>query len=128
MVLLARYGERTFLLAGDIERRAEAALLTDPALAHIDVLKVAHHGSKTSTSLWFLQATTPWFALASAGFDNPYGHPHPDVVARLESARTRLLRTDRDGRITVATDGRRIFLSTRRWEHSARKPPSPDNF
>ncbi len=122
LVLRARFGERSFLLAGDIERLAETRMLAGGVLQHADVLKVPHHGSKTSTGDWFLEATRPWFAVVSAGFDNPYGHPHPDVLQRLVERRSHVLRTDRDGGITVSTDGHRIFVSTNRWE---RTPPKP---
>lgn len=110
LVLLARFRQRSFLLTGDVERNAERALSAD-----IDVLKVPHHGSKTSTTELFLARTTPWFALVSAGFDNPYGHPHPDVLDRLARHNVRVLRTDLDGAVTVSTDGYRIFVSTHRW-------------
>lgn len=119
LVLLARYRERSFLLTGDIERRPERRLASDGLLPHADVLKVPHHGSKTSTGDFFLEEVRPWFALVSAGYDNPYGHPHADVLARLAGRRTAVFRTDREGLITVSTDGHRVSVTTARMEESS---------
>jgi competence protein ComEC len=77
-----------------------------------DVLKVAHHGSRTSSTEEFLGAVRPAFALISAGFENSYGHPHPTVVERLREHHAAILRTDLDGMITIRTDGRRIKVET----------------
>jgi len=115
LVLLAQYGERGFLLAGDIERRPEQRLARD-GLLRLDLLKVPHHGSRTSTSDHLLDAAHPWLAVISAGFDNPYRHPHPDVVTRLAERHIGVWRTDRDGLITVSTDGHRLQVTTHRLE------------
>ncbi len=123
LVLLARFGERSFLLTGDIERASEQRLIQDGFLCHADVLKVAHHGSKTSTSERFLDEVRPWFGVISAGADNPYGHPHPDVLARLAAYRTRLFRTDQEGAVTLKTDGRRLHVSTYAWEQRSARAP-----
>jgi competence protein ComEC len=116
MVLLARYGERSFLLTGDIEQKSERRLAADGLLGHADVLKAPHHGSKTSSSDSFLARVTPWFAIVSAGADNPYGHPHRDVLSRFAGRRIGVFRTDQHGSITMATDGRRLSVSTHRWD------------
>jgi competence protein ComEC len=110
LVLRVRFGRHAFLLAGDIERQVEWAMLDGSPRA--DVLKVAHHGSKTSTTEQFLKAVSPSFAIVSAGLDNSYGHPHPDVLERLERHRAVVLRTDLDGMITVRSDGRRLAVRT----------------
>jgi competence protein ComEC len=73
---------------------------------------VPHHGSRTSTTEEFLTAVHPMFAVVSAGFENSYGHPHRDVLARLAAHHTVVLRTDELGLVTVLTDGKRIFVST----------------
>src|SRR5262249_60570156 len=80
LTLRLRWGEHSFLLTGDIERQGESELLRENRIERTDVLKVAHHGSKTSTTQDFLEAARPTFALISAGVDNSYGHPHPDVL------------------------------------------------
>jgi competence protein ComEC len=79
------------------------------------VLKVAHHGSKTSSTAAFLDLAQPTFAVISAGFENSYGHPHAEVVERFEERRTGLLRTDLDGLVTVRSDGRVLEMDMARW-------------
>ncbi|HUP45282.1 MAG TPA: DNA internalization-related competence protein ComEC/Rec2 [Thermoanaerobaculia bacterium] len=103
VILHARLGRRHFLLTGDIERDAERELA---ALAPAtDVLKVAHHGSRTSTSPGFLDAVQPRLAIISCGRNNFFGHPHPDVVEALRDRHVRILRTDRNGTIDVSVIG-----------------------
>ncbi len=93
-----------FLLTGDIERAAEERLVrsTPPGSLACDVLKVAHHGSRTSTSSGLLDAARPRWALVSVGAGNPYGHPAPEVLGRLAARGVRILRTDRLGGIRIA--------------------------
>ena len=76
------------------------------------MLKVAHYGSKTSTSEPFLEVAHPAFAIISAGFENLYGHPHADVIQRLMQANIEILRTDQMGAITVRTDGQHVQVDT----------------
>jgi competence protein ComEC len=105
------FGARSFLLTGDMEKPMEARLLSSANL-HADVLKVGHHGSKTSTIQPFLDAVSPSIAVISDGFENSFGHPHKDVLARLEDRHAAILRTDLDGLITIRTDGHHINWST----------------
>lgn len=112
LVLRATFGERGFLLCGDIERAVEQEMLWANAVRPTDVLKVPHHGSRTSTTEEFVSAVHPAFALISAGFENSYGHPHPTVVQRLGEHHATILRTDQEGLITVRTDGRRLAVET----------------
>jgi competence protein ComEC len=104
LVLQARGFGHKILLTGDIERDAEMEILrrTDPLDLQSDILKVAHHGSRTSTSIAFLQAVAPRLALISSGRRNRYGHPASDVVERLQASGASVLRTDRDGMVQVA--------------------------
>ena len=83
------------------------------------MLKVAHHGSKTSSHQPFLERVRPTFAVISAGFRSPFGHPHPSVVKRLEQNGARVLRTDREGTISISTDAEKLFVSTYRHEQAA---------
>jgi len=99
----------SLLLAGDVEASGEAAL--EPGTAQ--VLKVAHHGSRTSSAAGFLAGVRPRVAIVSAGKANPFGHPHPEVVERLRRAGAWLVRTDREGAIKVTTDGVGVWLETR---------------
>jgi len=109
------YGLRSFLLTGDMERPMEGRLLSLETNLHSDVLKVGHHGSKTSTIQPFLDAVSPSIALISDGFENSFGHPHKDVLARLHDRHAAVLRTDLDGLITVLTDGQHLSMTTDRW-------------
>lgn len=112
MVAVVNYGEVRILLTGDAEAAEEEWLLAsygDDAL-RADVLKVAHHGSRTSTTPAFLRAVRPRLALVSVGSGNVYGHPDQDVIARLAAAGAMVLRTDQLGTVVVRTDGRSIHI------------------
>ena len=113
LVLRLRFRDRSFFLPGDAESQAEASILSDNAgeTLSADVLKVGHHGSKNSTTPDFLAAVHPQFAIISAGIENPYGHPSPDLLQRLENANAKIFRTDLNGAIHVLTDGEKIELS-----------------
>lgn len=106
LVLLAEFGRVRFLLTGDIEAHAEAGL-APPA---VTVLKVPHHGSRSSSTPVLLARASPRTALLSVGRRNRFGHPHADVVDRYRTAGIRLLRTDRDGAVDLATDGEGVFV------------------
>ncbi|MBI2484903.1 DNA internalization-related competence protein ComEC/Rec2 [Candidatus Uhrbacteria bacterium] len=110
LVLRLTYGETTLLLTGDISSPVEVSLVD--RLGHIDVLKTAHHGSKTSTSAGLLGATTPTAAIISAGENNRYGHPHASVLERLKRFRVQVFRTDTDGDIFVKSKGEEPILTT----------------
>jgi len=116
LVMLISYGRHRFLLTGDVESQAEAGLLERGQLGKLDVLKVAHHGSRSSTSAALLDLTRPALALISAGFQNSYNLPHPALLERLAERRTLTLRTDRHGLIRVLSDGSRLELDTVRWQ------------
>jgi len=112
LVLRVKDGTQSILLAGDIERPSERKMLSEDQTVGVNFLKVAHHGSKTSTTDAFLAAAHPAFGAISVGRDNSFGHPSPEVVERLEAAGVRVYRTDRDGAITAITDGTNITVST----------------
>ena len=116
VVLRLVYGEVSFLLPGDIELEAERYLVRTAPNLESRVFKVAHHGSKTSTTPAFLRAVNPRWAVISAGRDNPYGHPHPSVLARLEAAvgPSGIYQTANQGTIEFSTDGFRIWVKTER--------------
>jgi competence protein ComEC len=100
IVLLGAVGRHRLLLAGDIEQQIDPRLLAR-GLPRVDLLKVAHHGSRTSSTEAFLEAVRPAVAVISAGRGNPYGHPAPATVTRLEDSGARVLRTDDDGTVTI---------------------------
>jgi competence protein ComEC len=109
LVLLAETRGRRVLLTGDIESWAEHRLADCCARdLRVDVLKVAHHGSRTSSTKTFLDAASPRLALISVGVRNRYYHPAPEVVERLQEHGARVLRTDRSGEILLRfqEDGR----------------------
>lgn len=116
LVLVLEYGRHRFLLPGDIEKRAEAELLARGLAPRADVLKVAHHGGRNSSSEQWLDSTRPALALISVGFQNAYNLPHRALLERLAARRILTLRTDRCGLITVRSRGRHLELTTASWE------------
>jgi competence protein ComEC len=108
-VVRIAYGDRAVLFVGDAEHSEESGLLSaNPAALRADVLKVGHHGSRTSTTPAFLAAVDPSIAVISCGIRNRFGHPAPATLATLAASRTRMLRTDLDGAVTITTDGRSL--------------------
>ncbi len=105
LVLKLSFGNRRFLLTGDIEKDAEARLVASGTDLRADVLKVAHHGSRTSSSAGFLERVKPQHAVISAANPSPFGHPHPEVLARLRETGASIWQTGLCGAITVSTDG-----------------------
>ena len=95
----------SLLLPGDLGAQGEAALLRRAGPLRALVLKVAHHGSRSSSGTPFLHAAQPLVAVVSVGARNPFRHPSPETLARLEAAGTRIYRTDRDGAVMLETDG-----------------------
>ena len=112
VVLEIVYGDVALLLTGDISSGVEREIAARLTAAPIRLLKVAHHGSRTSTSQALLDAWRPQYAVISAGRGNTFGHPAPEVLRRLESIGARILRTDRHGQITIETDGRGVDVRT----------------
>jgi competence protein ComEC len=112
LVLRIRYGSRSFLLSGDVEKPIEYRMLEENEIQSTDVLKVAHHGSRTSSTEGFLSAANPAFAIISVGPDNSYGHPNREVIERLGEHHAEILRTDQNGLVTVRTDGRHLTVET----------------
>ena len=106
LVLRLEDAADSFLLTGDIERAVERRILANGDEIAANFLKIPHHGGKTSSTPAFLDAVHPAIAAISVGEANPYGHPSPDAIERIRAEGTRLFRTDRDGAVTVATDGR----------------------
>jgi|GEM_PF-374848 len=119
VIVRVQYGGVVYLLTGDAEANEEAWVLqhTDPRLLHADVLKLGHHGSRTSSTAPFLDAVHPTLGVVSVGEGNRYGHPSPETLDAFAARGIPLRRTDRDGSIVVATDGRRITVTDQhdRW-------------
>lgn len=112
LVLKLIYGNRSFLLTGDIERKVEERLLAAGDDLRADVLKVAHHGSQTSSTEVFLRHVMPQYAVISVAAPSPFGHPHAGVMERLQQTGARILPTGDCGAITISTDGNDLQAST----------------
>ncbi len=108
VVLDVSLGEIHLLLTGDVEGEAERWLSVPGSF----VVKVPHHGSRSSSGSAFVASAGARLAVVSAGAHNPFGHPHPEVVERYRRSGALLLRTDRDGTVSVATDGQRVWVRT----------------
>ncbi len=107
LVVKIAYGHRSFLFVGDAEHFEEAALLAHGGL-RADVLKVGHHGSRTSSSAAFIAAVAPSEAVISVGSRNRFGHPNPLTLETLAAAHVRAWRTDLEGEIRIETDGENL--------------------
>lgn len=112
LVLEVLYGDVALLLTGDVSAEVERAILPQLTPATHRVLKIAHHGSQTSTSGELVTTWQPDLALVSAGRGNTFGHPARTVIERLREAGVQIYRTDRDGEITLETDGQGIVVRT----------------
>lgn len=104
------FGKNSFIFAGDIDSKAEEELVNSGENISSNVLKVAHHGSKYSTSDLFLSAVRPGFAVISVGAENTFGHPTPETLQRLEKSGIKVERTDKNGDIEFVSDGKNILL------------------
>ena len=113
------YGGTSFVMCGDAEAESESDIIKTGLDISADVLKINHHGSSTSSSAAFIDAVNPKYAVISLGKDNSYGHPHKEVLERLENKGIICLRTDESGTITAKSDGKSIT-----WEASSGLPDS----
>jgi competence protein ComEC len=111
IVLRIVFGSRAFLLTGDIERVAEQDMLVNGGTVASDLVKVAHHGSRTSSTPEFIAAAHPQYAVISVGRHSPFGHPHQEVVERWSAAGASVLTTGENGMISVSTDGKDLSLN-----------------
>lgn len=114
VVVRMTYGNTSYLFTGDAETKAEKDILDSGADVSADVLKAGHHGSSTSTSEKFLEAVSPEICVIQCGEGNSYGHPHAEILERLESFGVKCFRNDISGTITVYSDGEEIFVTTER--------------
>jgi competence protein ComEC len=112
VVLELRHGHVAVLLTGDVGADVERIVVPQLTHARVRILKVGHHGSRTSTSQALLDAWRPQIAIISAGRGNTFGHPAPDVLQRLDGIGARIYRTDRHGQITLDSNGREVTVRT----------------
>jgi len=114
-ILKIVYGKSSFLFTGDAEKRVENILINNyQSFLNVDVLKVGHHGSKTSSSDKFLKYASPQYALISAGIKNKFGHPAQNVISKFKSNDIKILRTDLSGGILLTSDSETI--SNVKWK------------
>lgn len=125
LVVRIDYGATRFLFTGDMEMQAENDMLDHWGENYdwrVDVLKVGHHGSSTSSGYRFLYESDPDYAIISVGADNPYGHPHEEPVSRFHDAGIWVYRTDELGSIVVTSDGNGLSFA---WEKPTGAPTAP---
>lgn len=116
MVAKLIYKENSFMLTGDATTTVEQKILKSFSIGQLqsDVLKVGHHGSQYSSSLEFLEAVKPQYAVIQVGKDNKFGHPHLSTLRKLENIGAKILRTDLDGEIKIKSDGQHLEVRTGR--------------
>ncbi|MBA2495075.1 MAG: ComEC/Rec2 family competence protein [Acidobacteria bacterium] len=112
VVLRLIYGERIFLLTGDIEKEAETELLQTPEFLQSDVVKAAHHGSRTSSTQEFIEATHAKLVIITVGRESPFGHPHKEVLERWKNSGAKIVTTGERGTVSISTDGKDLQLKT----------------
>ncbi len=110
IVLRLAFGQDSFLFTGDIYSSDEKEIIRRWDNIASDVLKVGHHGSKTSTSEEFLEKVKPEIAVIQCGKDNKYGHPRPETLANLEKSGIKILRTDLNGDIKIVSNGNHLQI------------------
>ncbi|MGD9679013.1 MAG: ComEC/Rec2 family competence protein [Vulcanibacillus sp.] len=110
--LLLQYGSVKFLLTGDTEAAGERRILDSNINIEADIFQAGHHGSNTSNTSAFLDAVNPEIVIYSAGIDNPYGHPHDEVIERMINKNITIYGTDIDGTIKVTSDGNTYDINT----------------
>lgn len=108
VVVRADYGKTRFLFTGDAEKEVEKQMLENGSDLKADVLKVGHHGSKTSTGSDFLKAVSPKYAVISCGAGNSYGHPHKEITELLKRCGIEYFRTDEQGTIVIYSDSQTV--------------------
>ena len=113
VVFLVEYKQKSMILTGDLEASKEVEIIKAGEITHsVDVLKVGHHGSDTSTSEAWLDTLKPSIAVISVGKNNLFGHPTPSTVKRLTNHGIQVLRTDENGTVKVISDGERVWTET----------------
>jgi len=111
-VLRVIYGERKFLLTGDIEKETESNLLNAPEFLQADAIKAAHHGSRTSSTQRFIEATRAKLVIIPVGRESPFGHPHKEVLERWTNSGAKIITTGERGTGSISTDGKDLQLKT----------------
>ncbi len=111
VAILLTYGTARVLLAGDAEAREEEYMANGPYTGPLTVLKVTHHGSNTSSTPLFLSRFRPKIAVIQCGADNPYGHPTPETLERLQRTGAKIFRNDEDGDVIVTIKDEQVDVA-----------------
>lgn len=111
IVLKLKHEKKSFLFTGDISAKVEKKIAADYNV-NVDVLKVSHHGSNTSSAVSFVKETSPQYSVVSVGADNNYGHPNGNVVKRLDKYSKKVYRTDKSGTIVITSTGTKLSSKT----------------
>lgn len=114
VVIKVSYKNKSFLFEGDAEKKSEKDILKQGFDVKADVIKLGHHGSKTSSTDDYLNAVNPTFAIISCGINNQYNLPSDEVIEKLTKRNIQFRRTDVNGTIVIGTDGDELYLSTER--------------
>lgn len=114
VVIKAYFGDNTYLFQGDAEEKSEKDILSSGFKVKADVLKLGHHGSKTSSCEKYLDAVRPAVAIACCGKDNKYNHPNEETLVKLKKRGIPCYRTDKNGNVVVVSDGKDISVITER--------------
>ncbi|MDL2300315.1 MBL fold metallo-hydrolase [Clostridiaceae bacterium OttesenSCG-928-D20] len=122
LVIRLVHGKNSFLFTGDMERDEELDIINAGYDLDVDVLKLGHHGSSTSSSYIFLNEVMPTYGIISCGANNDYGHPHEEVLSKARDAEIKLFRTDMQGSVTCISNGEGLSFSTERNFDSVTNP------
>jgi len=117
IALFVTFGELKILLLGDLEIPGELALLERALITGVDIQKIGHHGSKTSSSPEFLEVSRPEIGLISSGLNNKFDHPHPEVLANFQAINAKIWRTDELGNVEIQSDGKSFWLKNKKENH-----------
>ena len=118
IVVKIEFGENSFMFTGDAEEELELEVVSGKIDTKVDVLKIGHHGSNTSTCKTFFNAVSPKYAVISVGKNNNYGHPCKSVMQRLKQNNILVYRTDESGNIVATSDGKNISFNVQAGSYS----------
>ena len=123
------YGTTSFLFTGDAERRSEEEMVANRnnLSLDVDVILVPHHGSNSSSTRAFLEAASPQYGVIQLGADNRYGHPHTEVIERLQQYNIETYRNDLHGHVVFLSDGTTIRVQTEKTPKEANAPPAEES-
>jgi competence protein ComEC len=114
VVVRVTYGQKSFLMTGDINEGHEQAMIKADVPLQADILKVAHHGSASGLALNFLERINPTYAVIQSGANNKFGHPAPSIIKKLQNKGVTIFRNDQNGTVTAITDGTTLSVTSQK--------------